>query len=76
MEVFRPEATEGFEWAFPVDDAHCETLVTLPDRPIADAWEQREFHLLRNGATADMPWLGSHALVLRPRAVEVLPHLS
>jgi hypothetical protein len=78
MRVFVPSVDEGHEWVAPVDDAHFHVLRTLGEEKIATQWQPTPVRLItvdENGdrlQEADMPWLGSHALVLRKRALDVL----
>jgi hypothetical protein len=79
--VYEPTLAEGYQWVLPVDDSDFEVLRSLSAereavrrRPVRVRLlkADEEGHLLEE---ADMPWLGSHALVLGKRAVEILGEL-
>lgn len=73
--VYRPTPTEGYEWVLPEEEADFETLLALEGHP-QPAWRPRAMKLLkvddedRPLRPAGMPWLGSHVLVLRDRAID------
>lgn len=76
--IFRPSVPEGFEWAVPAESADFEVIRTLPERPLGAPWQSIHMTLLkvddrgRPHQRADMPWLGSEALVLRDEAIETV----
>ncbi len=71
--IYRLSVPEGYEWALPVDNDDFETFQRLPERR---AWSPVRMTLItadergRPQRRADLPWLGSHVLVLRDDAIE------
>lgn len=65
---------DGYEWVLPVDDADFETLRLAGQT--SEPWPSPEVRLLRTEddgtllRRASMPWLDSHALVLRDEAID------
>lgn len=79
--VYRPVPEEGFEWALPLEDASFEVIRRAqPDTARWAAPAMRLLHVDDDGTLlhwADMPWHGSHVLVLGDEAVDrVGPLLS
>jgi hypothetical protein len=78
MRVYEPTVVEGYQWVLPVDDADFEVFRTFSGDRCGSRWKTVPVRLLKSGEDgqplrqADMPWLGSHAMVLGRRAVEVL----
>lgn len=79
MKVYEPGVLPGFEWVLAVHDTDLEHLWDdLDGTPRLGAWQPvpvRRLTVDEEGnprATADLPWLGGHALVLRAKAVEAL----
>lgn len=74
--VYRPSVPEGFEWVVPTDSRDFEVLRALGERRPGDSWRPIRVTMVRVDdqgraqARAEMPWLGSHALVLRDKAIE------
>lgn len=76
-EIYRPRVTDGYEWVVPDHPDTTELLVGLGPEPVGSSWSAPAVRRVieDEGQTfepADLPWLGSHALVLRARAREVL----
>ena len=73
--VYRSTPTEGYEWLLPEDDGDFETFLALAGHP-QSAWRPPAMKLLKVAddgrplRPAGMPWLGSHVLILRDRAVD------
>jgi hypothetical protein len=76
--IFEPDALDGYELCHPTDQEDFEQIICLIDgvrrrdgwRPIAvEVIHEDEGVPLRE---SDSPWLGPHALVFRPRAVDAL----
>ena len=78
VRVFRPAVPEGFEWVFPVDPGDFEVFRTLSERRPGTAWEPIQMRLLREDEhglpwrRSEMPWLGSHVLILREETIEAV----
>jgi hypothetical protein len=78
LKVYEPGVRPGYEWVLPVDDADHEHLWALDGTPRRGTWRPVPVSRLtvdeqgNPRATADLPWLGGHVLVLRARAVEAL----
>ncbi|GAA4671648.1 imm11 family protein [Phytohabitans rumicis] len=81
-QVYEPEVEEGFEWALPLDGKHALLFGGFDGTPRAGAWSPVPMYLLRSDEggprrRADLPWLGSHVLILRDEAIaEVGPILA
>lgn len=81
MRVYEPTVRPGFEWVLPVRDTDNETLWSLDGTPRQATWQPVPVTRLTTAddgtqrAEADLPWLGSHVLVLRARAAEALAPL-
>ncbi|CRK57549.1 hypothetical protein [Alloactinosynnema sp. L-07] len=78
MRLYEPQVRPGFEWVLPVHDTDNEYLWSLDGTPRQAAWRPVPVARLavedtgEPRAEADLPWLGGHVLVLRPRAVAAL----
>lgn len=78
MRVYRPTVDEGFEWVVAVADADFEVFRSFDGSPRRSGWVPVRVRLLTEDERgqpfeeSDFPWLGSHALVLRKRAVDAL----
>lgn len=76
--VYGPHVEEGYEWALPVDRGDFKTFRALRARSPGDPWHPVWMFLLavdeegQPRRKADLPWLGSYALVVTRRAREVL----
>lgn len=79
--IYRLSVPEGYEWALPVDSDDFEILQSLADRPAGAAWQPVQMTLLRVDdqghphRRADLPWIGSHALILRDQAIDTVGRL-
>ena len=79
--VYKPSVAEGWEWVLPEYEADNLTIVEAFGKPTGSTWRPIRMKVLRQDedgrpwSEADMPWLGTHALILRPRAVAVLRDL-
>lgn len=79
--VFHPSAPEGFEWAIPINDEDFEVFSRLSERTPGDVWRPIEMRFIKDDdhgrlkQRADMPWLGSHVLILRDEAIEAVGSL-
>lgn len=75
MIIYRPEPPEGFELCHPVDKNDFETIKLLIDGSERhDSWTPIIVKIIREdeGKTllgSDSPWLGSHVLIFREKAV-------
>jgi len=78
MKIFTPLGSEGFELCHPVSPDDFETLNVLVDgTPRTAGWSPPPMHIVREDqgnvlVESDSPWLGSHALIFRPRAATAL----
>lgn len=78
LAVFRPTVPDGFEWVIPVDEADSETFRSFDGTPRRASWRPVPVTVLRSDEdgepwrAADLPWLGSHVLVVSARAAERL----
>lgn len=76
--VYAPQPDEGYELCHPADPGDFETFnVAVNGEQRAEGWQPIRVRLISSEggkrlAAADSPWLGDHALILRPRAVAVL----
>jgi hypothetical protein len=77
MRIYRLAVSEGYEWILPVDSGAFEALLALDGKTQAD-WCRPRMQVLKVNDIgeprrySDFPWLGSHAPMLRERAVEKL----
>jgi hypothetical protein len=80
LRVYEPAVTEDFEWVQPTHESDFDAVYQLDGRPRTKEWRPIRVRLLRRDSTlgrktlkpAELPWLGGHALVCRPRAHELL----
>ena len=76
--IYIPTSPDGFELCHPIDVRDfARTTELFSGAAIGDAWVSIRFQLIRSDegrdlAVSDSPWLGEHALILRPRAVSAL----
>src|SRR5690606_4550179 len=74
--VYVPLGVEGFEFCHPVDEGDFETLnVQIDGTQRAPRWSLPQMRLVREDegkslTESDSPWLGSHVLIFRKRALE------
>lgn len=79
--VYTPTVAEGWEWALPLNESENMTIVEAFGKPLGDRWTPIQMKVLRQDERgrpwreADMPWMGNHLLILRPRAVSALRDL-
>jgi len=80
-EVYVPAWTEGFELCQPQRQEDHETLhVQINGVPRRNSWSPVAVRLIHEDegkrlGISDSPWLGSHALIFRPRAIDRLGSL-
>jgi len=80
--IYVPAVQEGFEWVLPVDEADHEVFRGLDGTPRRDRWKPVRVYRLTESPTgaplaeSDLPWLASHVLVLREKAVAAFPALT
>jgi len=81
MRIYKPLGSEHFEDCHPVNGDDYETLnVTLNGAPVGDTWRSPAMHMIRKDgrkklAVSDAPWLGSKALIFRPRVIAAMGEL-
>lgn len=74
--VYVPIGAEGFEFCHPVDEGNFETLnVQIDGAQRGQTWTPLQMRLVREDEgkplmESDSPWLGSHALIFRKRALD------
>lgn len=77
MRIYTFSVPGQHEWILPVDSGDFETFFSLDGRPQTE-WNEPAMQIVRdadNGEPvmySDFPWLGEHAPVLRPPAVNAL----
>src|SRR3712207_1008013 len=82
MNVFKPVALDRYELCHPTDPEDFDTFVERIDgTPQRSGWRPIEVELIRRDEVgtllaSDSPWLGSHALIFRPRAAETIQAAS
>jgi hypothetical protein len=76
--VFQPRVPEGFEWVVCGDERDFEVFHDFDGTPRRDTWTPVSVRILRHDehgvrlSPAELPWLGSHVLVLTAMAANVL----
>jgi Immunity protein family (Imm11) len=80
MRVFTIAPAEGYEWVLPLDDEDFEVLLRFDGTPRRPTWTPMPMRLVTSDEgvalkRSDFPWLGSHVLIMRPRAIECLRSL-
>jgi len=77
MAFFEPLAAEGYEWVNAIQERDYGVFLQFDGKPRAATWKpvavrrvRADEHQASN--PSDFPWLGSHALVMRPSAVVAL----
>jgi hypothetical protein len=79
--IYEPALRSGWEWALPVNEDENVTMVETFGNPFGATWKPVRMKLLKQDERgrpwkeADMPWLGEHLLVLKPRATSALREL-
>jgi hypothetical protein len=78
VKIFTPTLLEGFEYCHPVNRGGFEDFISLINgNPRKAEWVPIEVEIIRDDEgekleVSDSPWLGSHALIFRPSAIQVL----
>jgi hypothetical protein len=76
--IYVPAVQEGYEWVLPVDEADHEVFHGMDGTPRRAGWRPVPVYRVTTTsagtprAESDLPWLGSHVLVLRDKAVGAL----
>ncbi len=76
--IFQPRVPEGFEWVVCCDERDFEVFRDFDGTPRRDTWTPVAVRVLRHDehgaelSPAELPWLGSHVLVLTAKAANVL----
>jgi hypothetical protein len=79
--IYEPALRDGWEWALPVNENENLTVVEAFGKPLGATWTPIRMKVLRQDERgrrlkeADMPWMGEHVLILKPRAVSALQDL-
>lgn len=77
MIVYKPGVADGYQWVLPEESRDYEILRKLRGERQGDRWTPMRVRLLKVDEgqqlrRSDMPWQGSHALILTQRAMDVL----
>lgn len=79
MAIYTPLGADGYELCHPINPDDFEEInVEVDGSPRRSGWKPMEMEIVREDAgkkqliASDAPWLGSHALVFKRRAVEKL----
>lgn len=69
VRIYRPGPAGGLQWVQPVDEADFDTVYRIEPPPLAGRWRPVRVRTIdpderRKYRPADLPWLGSAALVL------------
>lgn len=81
MRIYSINGTSGYELCHPVDQNDFEAIYTAVNGELrAVAWKPVVMKIIRVDegralTESDAPWLGSHALMFRPRACDALAQL-
>ncbi len=75
--IYEPLVRTGYEWINTIHDSDYEVFASFDGRSRAQTWKPVQVKTGRADhrqafRRSDFPWLGSHALVLRERAVTAL----
>lgn len=75
IEVFVPAVAEGHEWVQPVRERDFDSVLQPIGRSLSAEWTPVPVRIIAQDGperfeSADLPWLGSHALVVRERALD------
>ena len=78
--IFQPIPVDGYEWINCVDEADYEVFTCFDGSPRGGSWKPIRVKRVpadehQTAKQSDFPWLGAHALVMRPRAVTGLAQL-
>jgi hypothetical protein len=79
--VWKPAVTDGWEWALPICESDNLTIVESFGKALGSIWTPIRMKVVREDERglrwkeADMPWMGEHLLILKPRAVSALCEL-
>jgi hypothetical protein len=80
-QIYQPVVADGWEWALPASEGENLTIIETFGKPLGDIWRPIQMKVVRQDEfgrkwrEADMPWMGEHLLILRPRAVSTLQDL-
>jgi hypothetical protein len=78
MSIYVPTPLEGCELCHPVRPEGFEAInVSINGESRSQQWRSPEMQIIRQDegrllSPSDSPWLGAHALILRPRALDAL----
>jgi hypothetical protein len=78
--IYEPLVKSGYEWINAIDAADYEKFLSFDGTSRVDSWKAIPVRRVRaddrqDCRESDFPWLGSHALVLREKAVRALRQL-
>lgn len=77
VRVYRPSVPEGFEWVFPLDEGDWEVFRSFDGSSRSSSWCPVRVRLgySEEGVeyrSATLPWMGSHVLVLKQEALDLV----
>lgn len=78
LAIYTPLGADGYELCHPINPDDFEKInIEVNGAPRRSGWKPIQMEIVRNDAgrqliASDSPWLGSHALVFKRRAVEKL----
>jgi hypothetical protein len=81
MIYYEPQPSDGYELCHPIEDEGFETINTLINGyKRLSSWKKIGMKLIHEDAgkklkPADSPWLGSHALIFKRKAIECVGYL-
>ena len=81
MKVYGFAVVEGYEWVVPQNEADFEVFRAFDGTSRSSGWEPIPVQLVQHDeqgkplAESELPWLGEHAQVMRPRLVELLQNV-
>lgn len=79
--IYQVVSKDGYEFCHPVNQDDFERInAEINGRPLQAKWKPIHMQLIRQNEgkillASDSPWLGSHALIFRQRAIDVLGSL-
>jgi hypothetical protein len=80
MTIFKVDVAEGCECVVPIRSSDWDAFASLQGTAVRDRWKPIPVRRVapsrgKKAAPSDFPWLGSHVLVMRRRAVDAIQEI-